>query len=175
MMNKMQNDSPIENVIGSQFLTIDHRWSKTHIQQVAQQFIREHLDGNSDAFTTAEILAKIEFLLKEIRSNKDFVDYVVDELSKRGENGSIKRTDGTKIETIESGVKYDYSVCNDSMWVELRIKKDEIEQQMKNREEFLKKIPQSGMKTIDESTGEMVELFPPNKTSTTSFKVTIAK
>jgi len=50
--------------------------------------------------------------------------------------------------------KYDFASCNDSAYNDLISAKKEIEEQIKEREKFLKNIPEDGIATAD---GEMIE------------------
>lgn len=78
---------------------------------------------------------------------------------------------GCKIEVKEMGVKYDYSVCNDLEWNQVNELKKGYEISLKNRQEFLKALKKKET-IVNEETGEIMEIFPPIKTSTTSIAVT---
>jgi phosphosulfolactate synthase (CoM biosynthesis protein A) len=71
----------------------------------------------------------------------------------------------------ETGTKYDYSNCNDSVYALLKDSLETITEKIKEREEFLKKLPSAGFEAFDKSTGEVVTLYPPSKKSTTSVSV----
>lgn len=78
---------------------------------------------------------------------------------------------GCKIEVKEMGVKYDYSGCNDAEW---NLTNQAIERRkifLKQRENFLKSLTKKET-IVNEETGEIIEVFPPIKTSTTSIAVT---
>lgn len=169
------NQINFSNNQSNEIIEFKNEFTKTDIKLLSDQFIESTMNGSIDVFQTADIISKLEFLLKEIRGNKQFVQFVTDELSIRGEGGKIELSNGTKIETIEGGIKYDFQSCNDIIWQSLVSLKESAEDQLKQREAFLKAVPSSGMKVIDESTGEMSEIFPPTKTSTTTYKVTLTK
>lgn len=78
---------------------------------------------------------------------------------------------GCKIEVKEMGVKYDYSGCNDAEWNRMKFRFDVYEKAIKNRQEFLKALKKKET-LVNEETGEIIEIFPPIKTSTTSIAVT---
>lgn len=62
--------------------------------------------------------------------------------------------------------KYDYTVCNDPLWNDLDLMIKKLSEQKKDRETFLKSI--SGhVEVVNETTGEMVAVNPPIKSSTT--------
>lgn len=79
----------------------------------------------------------------------------------------------TRFETKETGVKYDYTVCNDPQMNELMTQFADIEKKMKAREAYLKGVPAEGIVVVDENTGETLRVYPPNKMSTTSVAVTL--
>jgi len=76
-----------------------------------------------------------------------------------------------KFEIKEMGVKYDYSVCQDAVYNNLKNKLVVLEDEIKAREKFLKTIPSQGLETLIED--EVVTLYPPNKTSTTTISVNL--
>lgn len=149
--------------------------TKSDIQKLAKDIVQDHLDNGLDVIQTADIMSKIEALLKEIRSNKDFVDYVTEQIIRRGEKGKVSLSNGTKIECCEVATKYDYAICNDHIWNTLNEKKKEIEEKIKERETFLKAVNPNGMTILDTDTGDISEILPPIKTSTSSYKVTLSK
>jgi hypothetical protein len=69
------------------------------------------------------------------------------------------------------GVKYDYSVCNDPVYNKLKAQLTVLEDDIKAREKYLKAIPTSGVETLFED--EVVTLYPPAKSSTTSITVNL--
>lgn len=79
---------------------------------------------------------------------------------------------GNKIEKSELGVKYDFSKCGDTVWERLQTDFETAEQRLKDRQEFLKKLKEP-ITLVDELTGEVVKVNPPDKTSTSGLKVTI--
>ena len=81
---------------------------------------------------------------------------------------------GAKLTITESGVKYDYSVCGDSLWNSLAKQKAEIEAQMKERENFLRGI-RSSETIVDEETGEVVKVYAPARSASSCVKVTFSK
>jgi len=81
---------------------------------------------------------------------------------------------GSRIEPMEAGAKYNYSNCVDPIWDALNQKMDQIKSEMKNREMFLKAIKEITT-IIDDETGEIYTIFPPTKTSTSTYKVTLKK
>jgi hypothetical protein len=81
---------------------------------------------------------------------------------------------GSRIEPMEAGTRYDYSGCGDVVWNELQKAKEAHDKLIKEREKFLQSI--KGQQTlVDDSTGEVYTVFPPKKTSTSTYKVTLKR
>ncbi len=78
---------------------------------------------------------------------------------------------GCKIEVKEMGVNYDYSACNDPEWNQANEFIESYKLSIKERQEFLKALKKKET-IVNEETGEIIEIFPPVKTSTTSIAVT---
>jgi len=143
--------------------------NKTQIKSMAENSVAEIID-NGRIIEAVELISVMEQFIKEVKSNPNYVDSVRDEVSKYGK---LKETETMKIELAEVGTKYNFDLCGDPLIKELNFKLDLLESEIYERKEFLKKLPQSGMETIVED--EVVKLFPPVKTSTSSYKTTIKK
>jgi hypothetical protein len=128
---------------------------------------------NGNALPAAEALSAMESFVKEVKGNKQYIDFVRDEISKHGK--AANTASGTKLELAEVGTKYDFSKCEDPKLIELIRKIDALDVELDNRKDFLKTVPLSGLLVTDETTGETYKVYPPSKTSTSSYKVTIAK
>jgi polyribonucleotide nucleotidyltransferase len=141
--------------------------SKTQIKVLADSAVSGVLeDGN--VLQVAEALSAMDEFVKTVRKDDRFIDSVIEELGKS--KGRITTASGAKIETTEAGVSYDYSQNAD--WKELDSQIKELTEKRKAIEEVLKKI-QPGKMLVDEETGET--LVGPAKTSTSSYKLTLAK
>jgi hypothetical protein len=145
------------------------------------------LDGEVSALDTYEavsFMSKVADQLKgcadELGKNK-FVDLVREEISANAEGGekTVITKFGSKYSLAETGTKYDYSKCGDILYNHYTKEAARIDKLVKEREKFLKALT-TPMKVSfpDPETGEMhedVELIPPTKTSTSSFKLEIKK
>jgi len=124
----------------------------THIGNVVAE-------GNADPIDTLVRLTAIKLAVDTA------VDAVkpsaIAEAHKYGKDGA--RSMDAKVEVVEAGVKYDYS--NDSVWRDLKEK-------IKERETFLKGVKEAFEMRVDD---ELVTIYPPIRTSTTTTKVTLAK
>lgn len=82
-------------------------------------------------------------------------------------HGKTTRQYGAEFQIKETGVKYDYSICDDSELDELDINIKELTEKKKIREKFLKSIKGE----VFDNNG--VKLNAPSKKSTTSVTVKI--
>lgn len=143
--------------------------NKTQIKSMAESSVAEIID-NGRIIEAVELVSVMEQFIKEVKANPNYIDAVRDEVTKYGKS---KETETMKIELAEVGTKYNFDLCGDPLIKELNFKLDLLESEIYERKEFLKKLPQSGMETIVDD--EVVKLFPPVKTSTSSYKTTIKK
>ena len=111
-------------------------------------------------------------MIKELKSNPKYIDYLRDEISKYGSNHITPS--GTKLELAETGTKYDYSQTGDVVYFDLIKQSESLNEQIKEREKFLKAVPKSGTHILMED-GELINVYPPSKSSNSSYKATIQK
>lgn len=154
-----------------QLPSITNGISKSQLKIMADMSLQEIFD-NGRAIEAAEALSVMENFIKELRSNKQFTDYVRDEISK---NGKQLETNSAKLELSETGVKYDYDNCGDVIFEQLSQQLESIEADLKDRKEFLKTVPVSGLPILNEQTGELTTIYPPSKTSSSTYKITLKK
>ena len=157
----------------NELMPLGNELTKSQIKLIADQSVRNLLDfGNP--IEVAEIISKMELFIKEVKANPQYVDFVRDEVIKFGREG-VKTSSGTKIECAEVGTKYNFDNCGDVKWQLLKHQVDSASASLKQREDFLKSIPQGGVDVLDDLSGEVYHIDPPIKTSTSSYKVTISK
>lgn len=82
----------------------------------------------------------------------------------------IERTHGKM--KFETDVKFDYSVCNHPQWRRLVEKEKEIAEKRKNIEEYLQGL-RDKEEYIDPDTGEICDIYPPEKTIIRTIKITM--
>lgn len=80
---------------------------------------------------------------------------------------------GAEVSQMESGVRYDFSQCNDPVYSELKALHEESKNKLSEREKFLKALPHEIPFVTDD--GEIIVIKPPIKFSTTTIKVTLTK
>lgn len=110
------------------------------------------------------------------------MEEIIDRVKKETNEHQLKEADkytersfeyaGAKIEKSELGTKYDYSICNDPVHIQLKKLLEEADKQLKERETFLKSLREP-LIIVDEGSGEVVKVSPPSKKSTTGLKVSI--
>jgi hypothetical protein len=141
--------------------------TKKEIESLALLLVEDVLE-KGNPLELAERIAATENLIKALKENSRFTDYVKEELAKS--SGKFSTPSGTRIEACEVSVSYDYSSNGD--WLALDSQEKEIKERKKALEEKLRKIP-SGKLLVDDQTGET--LIGPVKTSKSSYKVTLQK
>ena len=109
-------------------------------------------DGLADPIKVHLQVKKMEDLLTQIKEHNEYRDLVMDEAVKFGKKFEMY---GAAFEIKNGAGKYDYST--DAEIVELQKK-------IKDRQEFLKRIPAKGLEIVDKETGEIITLHKPNKT-----------
>ena len=144
--------------------------TKTQVKVIAQKSIQELLN-NGNILEAAEMISVMETFIKEVRASKEFTEYVRDEVSKNGKD--ITNPSGAKIELAETGVKYDYSQCGDYQLQMYEQQLESLENSIDMRKQFLKTLPPSGIEIVDGD--EVNRIYPPSKSSTSSYKITLSK
>jgi hypothetical protein len=144
--------------------------TKGQIKTMAQESFQA-LTESGRILEAADMLAKMELFIKELKSNPEYIDYLRYEVAKYGSSTTLN---GTRIELAEVGTKYDYTFCEDEIHNELIIRKASLDEQIKEREAFLKTLPAAGIEVINED-GVVCRIYPPSKHSTSSVKCTIQK
>lgn len=143
---------------------------KSEIASLAKEAIEAVLE-NGNPLEVAESLSAMEDFIKSVRADKRFVDYVREETIKHGKQ--FTSPSGAKIELAEVGSKYDFSSCNDVFLFDMEEELCILETSIKARKEFLKTVPIGGMDI--RVNDELVTVYPPSKTSTSSYKISLAK
>lgn len=142
--------------------------SKAERLSFAQSVINSAKDGLISPLKLHLQVKCLEDLIKQITNNLEYKELTLDEAYKYGK---IFEQYNAKFEIKEMGVKYDYNECNDPIIIDLLLQQAELEERIKERQRFLKTIPEEGLETLIED--EVVTLYPPQKTSTTSISVNL--
>lgn len=141
--------------------------TKAERQDFAQSVVNGLKEGFSDPLKVHLQVKCMEDLIKQITSHPDYKDLTLDEAAKYGKSFEHYNA---KFEIKEMGVKYDYSNCGDPIYNRLAEELAELEKKVKERQAFLKAV-QPGTELLIED--EVIILYPPVKTSTTSITVNL--
>lgn len=149
--------------------------------QQAKERIKDH-GGAFEYVETIKFFAALDKQINgdkaaKIEEDKEFIDLLRDEIQRQGNGGDkaeFKTARGVKFTLAEVGTSYNFSQCNDYELIELEVAANEAADAVKKRREFLKTIPQSGLDIITKD-GEGVKIYPPSKSSKSSFKVSLPK
>lgn len=148
---------------------ITDKISKYDIKVLAKEVV-DNVCLSGKIIKLAENLAKMDLLIDEIKKNENYKNYILNEISYYGKSHTT--ASGTKIELAEVGTKYDYGQTGDLIMVDLELQKAILDAKIKERQTFLKSITKP-MEVL--FSDEVVTLYPPAKTSTSSVKITISK
>jgi hypothetical protein len=141
--------------------------TKAERQDFAQSVVNGLKEGHSDPLKVHLQVKCMEDLIKQITSHPDYKELTLEEAAKYGKSFEHYNA---KFEVKEMGVKYDFTQCGDPIYNKLAEELAELEKQVKDRQAFLKTV-QPGTQLLIED--EVVTLYPPIKTSTTSITVNL--
>lgn len=125
-------------------------------------------EGTADPLKVHLQVKNTEDLIKQITSDEKYREFLLNEASKYGK--SFEQYNA-KFQVKETGTRYDYSVCGDSELQGLQEQSDNIAEKIKARQKFLQSVPASGLEILRGD--ELITIYPPIKTSTTSVTVTL--
>lgn len=140
--------------------------SKEQVQLFASKLIDELENGQVNPLDLVKMQKCIEKTFEIIKPKLSELSR--SEAEKYGKSFDYK---GVKIELAEVGTKYDFSQCGHTDYNSLCAEIAELNEKKKAMEAMLKsfKEPQN----MIDSNGEAITVYPPNKTSTSSIKVTV--
>jgi hypothetical protein len=144
--------------------------SKANREELAIQIVEAIDAGELNPLDIHYQVKAMEDFIKVLTGNTRYKDYVLTEGMKHGKSFEFN---GSKMEIKETGVKYDYSKCGDPTWDGLETLASDIKEKQKEREKFLKSVPAEGVEIVSNETGEVIKVYPPSKSSTTSIAVTL--
>jgi len=133
---------------------------------IAIEFVVDNiLEGHKNPLLIARELKAMEDLVKAVRKNDKVRELTFEEAEKHG--GKTFDAHGCQFQVKESGVKYDYSHCDDDILNDLHKQLEDIQKKVKEREIFLKNLPEDSPIFNEEG----VQIMRPIKKSTTSLTV----
>lgn len=128
-------------------------------------FASEIVEKSTDPIKQLAVVAKVQHLCKELELG--FKKVCLSEI--QNFEGQKTFVQGVELSQAEVGTKYDYS--SSPIWNELESQIVELKSKQKEHEDFLKALKSKTQILTDD--GEVIELFPPAKSSSTSIKLTI--
>lgn len=141
--------------------------SKETIKETSLALINDIDEGHMHPLQVAAQFKFIEDVMTNVK--EELRQRVIAEQDKYGKEAMTYH--GASFDIKEAGVKYDYSQCQDVIWDDLKKQLDALNDQIKEREAFLKTLKER-FTYIDESTGEIVTIYPPQRKSTTTYAIT---
>lgn len=152
--------------------------SKQDRADFAEAVLTDIEDGKTDPLKVMVQLKSAEHLIKTLLDKETnanissrFKALVVESAEKQG--GKQFSAFNAKFQIKEAGTVYDYSQTNDAEILSLKAQEKELKERIKEREKFLQMLPLKGITSIDEETGEVITIYPPARTSTTTIAVTL--
>lgn len=145
----------------------------TTVAEAVKQAKDAIVQGYVDPIIAHVNVQKMAKVIDEYSKDQDVRRITLNALELHGQR-IVTKGDAT-LELTEVGTRYDYSTTGDARIAELYALKKALEADIKEREQYLKSLPSSGVQVIDPDTGEVVTLYPPVKTSTTWIRTTFAK
>lgn len=145
----------------------DWKPSKAEIERIKNELIEQVQTGNINSLKSMAILKALSTAIEE--AMEEIKQVVIEELQNypKGQNAIVLCSE---YQLKEAGVKYNYENCGDSMLLGMMAQRTVLDEQIKERQKFLRSI-KSVEFIVDTSTGEICELRPPVKSSTTTFTI----
>ncbi len=138
---------------------------KSRIKDIANKAALSIDDGNCDPVDALIFVKKGSELFKEL-------DAKIRPIAEGKQIGVDFQKFGVKITEGMTGVKYDFTTCNDDVWNNLNDTVEKGKELLKERETFLKSITKK-LTVVDEGTGDVTEIHPPIKSGKLGFTLTI--
>ena len=144
--------------------------TKESIKEQSINLLKDLDEGHITPLQLAAQLKLIEDIITNVK--EELRQRVLAEQDKYGKERMSYH--GATFDIKEAGVKYDYSKCQDEIWNDIDKHIQELTEQRKEREAFLKTL-KDRFTYVDESTGEIVTIYPPQRKSTTTYSITWSK
>lgn len=141
--------------------------NKDTIKETSLALINDIDEGHMHPLQVAAQFKFVEDVINNVK--EELRQRVIAEQDKYGKERMTFH--GATFDIKEAGIKYDYSNCDDTIWNDLKQQLNNLNDKMKEREAFLKTIKER-FTYVDESTGEIVTIYPPQRKSTTTYAIT---
>jgi hypothetical protein len=144
---------------------------KSQRQDFAMRVVDALENGQVDPLKVHLQVKCMEDIIKQINANSIYKSRVLEAAQAYGEK--TFQFNNAKIEIKETGVKYDFSKCEDPILDDLLAKQEALDKEVKSRQEMLKTVSEKGLIITDPGSGETFTVYPPAKSSTTNVAVTL--
>lgn len=142
--------------------------NKKQLKGIADKMIDKAKEGELDPVQAFSAARKgIDFFKQMEEGLRPIVEKDL-KLSK----GQDYKHNSVLFEGAVTKTEYDYHATQDRRWIELDAQIKDLTEQKKERETFLKTL-KTKLTTVDEDTGEVVEIYPPVKSESFGIKVTL--
>lgn len=138
---------------------------KQRIKDIANNVAIQIQDGNYDGIDALIFIKKGSELFKEL-------DAKVRPIAENKQIGVDFQKFGVKITEGMTGVKYDFSTCNDQEFEQLNEVFEAAKEALEQRKNFLKSITKP-LELVNTDTGETYTINPPVKSGKMGFTLTI--
>ncbi len=142
--------------------------TKEQVDNFAAQLINDVTEGVTNPLALHIQIIAMQKALDMVKEK--IKDNVLTEAEKY--NQKTFTVNGCNITLKELGVKYDFTVCCDREWESAHSSELMFASLRKEREKFLKTLKKTEI-LVHQETGEVMEIHPPLKTSTSGLTVTI--
>ena len=141
--------------------------TKLEQADLAAVIINKVAEGELNALEAKLYLKSAEAVISKAM---EAIDYEARREAERHGEKTFKLK-GVKVELATTGVKYDFTLCNDEELKKLEEDLAEAKKKVDARKKFLQGITGS-LTFVDEATGEVRKLYPPVKSSNDGLKIT---
>ncbi|KIO75255.1 hypothetical protein TH53_21840 [Pedobacter lusitanus] len=142
--------------------------TKSYISDTVKMATKSVTEGHYDPIKALVYAKKGQELFTQLEKSIRPIAEDQQKLSK-GEVYSVHNAD---VSQKESGVKYDFSTCDDREYNELKEKHESISADLKVREEFLKRVNKD-LEVVDTETGESYTIHPPVRSGKMGLTISI--
>jgi hypothetical protein len=140
--------------------------SKKEVQRTAVEFAEAYIESGNEEIIDLYIKS-MELVEYYTTLAKTYHDAAMEEFDRYGEKEVVLH--GRKVSKFEAGVKYDFSKCGHIEMDSLERVKNDVEARLKEFKNQIKYIDKP--QTMVNEDGEVFEVKPPTKTSTTKLKL----
>lgn len=176
----MQEDEETSAIVLNNPVTLTNILLQSDAATIVHNIVEAVDEGVVDALKALAAIKKLESIA-DVATNKDpkknkhadlalLLQTHVSDASQKQPEKKFSMYGATFTKT-EAGTKYDWSKCEDPQLVMLEQAAKKATDALKERQEFLKNLPDGGMIVTDEETGETSRIYRPAKSSTSTVSV----